>query len=217
MLVTVIALDVRQTLDVGEPTARACLAVLYNLPGTKGYQLGLKWVMKVRFGGHLACEIYVYADNGRVTGHCRKLCWEKVRRFILVCSKRVFQDATKKRAFPADNLGPWTGTVCPTSGGGIIDTVSREKWKKAQLLVGELAEMVEKASVVQEQECKTSGRTRIQMTEAGDFSKKAKVSQQQLLEIRGFLNHMVCTYNWITPYMKGTSQYDRQMAIQPGY
>ena len=27
MLVTVIALDVRQTLDVGEPTARACLAV----------------------------------------------------------------------------------------------------------------------------------------------------------------------------------------------
>ena len=26
MLVTVIALDVRQTLDVGEPTARACLA-----------------------------------------------------------------------------------------------------------------------------------------------------------------------------------------------
>ena len=28
MLVTVIALDVRQTLDVGEPTARACLAIL---------------------------------------------------------------------------------------------------------------------------------------------------------------------------------------------
>ena len=28
MLVTVIALDVRQTLDVGEPTARACLAVI---------------------------------------------------------------------------------------------------------------------------------------------------------------------------------------------
>ena len=28
MLVTVIALNVRQTLDVGEPTARACLAEL---------------------------------------------------------------------------------------------------------------------------------------------------------------------------------------------
>ena len=177
--------------------------VIYNLLGTKGYRPRLPWVMKVQFDGQLACEVYVYVDNGRVTGHCRKLCREKVRRFILVCSKRVFQDATKKRAFPADNPGPWTGTVCPTSGGGIIDTVSQEKWKKAQLLVGELAEMVEKASVVEEQECKAEGRTIVQMAEAGDFSKKAKVSRQQLLEIQEFLNYVVRIYDWMILYMKG--------------
>ena len=134
-----------------------------------------------------------------------------------MCSKHGVQDAARKRAFPADGPGPWVGTVYHTSRGEIVGTVLQENREKVQLLVGELAEMVQKASVIQEQEYKAAGRTRIQMTEAGDFSKKAKVSQQQLLEIRGFLNHMVCTYNWITPYMKGTSQYDRQMAIQPGY
>ena len=29
--------------------------VIYNLPGTKGYQPRLPCVMKVRFDGHLAC------------------------------------------------------------------------------------------------------------------------------------------------------------------
>ena len=71
------------------------------------------------------------------------------------------------------------------------------------MLVGELADMVEKASVIQEQEYKVAGPTRIKMEEFGDFSKKAKVSQQRLLKIRGFLNYVVCTYEWMTPYMKG--------------
>ena len=41
------------------------------------------------------------------------------------------------------------------------------------------------------------------MIKAGDFSKKAKVTRQRLLEIRGFLNYVVRTYDWMTPYMKG--------------
>ena len=76
-------------------------------------------------------------------------------------------------------------------------------WEKTQLLVGELDEMVENSSVIQEQECKAAGCTRTQMVKAGDFSKKAKVSQQRLLEIQGFLNYVVRTYGWMTPYMKG--------------
>ena len=31
----------------------------------------------------------------------------------------------------------------------------------------------------------------------------AKVFQQRLLEIQGFLNYVVSMYNWMTPYMKG--------------
>ena len=47
--------------------------VIYNFPGTRGYHLGLPWVMKVCFDGHLACEVYVYVDDVRVTGHSREL------------------------------------------------------------------------------------------------------------------------------------------------
>ena len=48
--------------------------VIYNLPGTKDYHPGLPWVTKVRFDGHLACKVFVYMDNVRVTGHPRELC-----------------------------------------------------------------------------------------------------------------------------------------------
>ena len=106
--------------------------------------------MKVRFNGHLACEVYPYVDDGLVTGHCREVYWAAGRRFAAVCSECGVQDVKRKRTFPADCPGPWAGTVCHTSGGEIIGTVSQEKWEKMQLLVGELAEIVEKASVIQE-------------------------------------------------------------------
>ena len=44
--------------------------------------------------------------------------------------------------------------------------------------MGGLADMVEKASVIQAQEYKAAGFTRIKMEEARDFSEKAKVSRQ---------------------------------------
>ena len=44
-------------------------------------------------------------------------------------------------------------------------------------MVGDLTDMMEKASVILEQECKVSGRPRIKMEDAGDSSEKAKVSR----------------------------------------
>ena len=80
--------------------------VIYNLPGTNGYRLGLPWVMKVRFDDHLACKVYVYVDDGQVTGHCRELCWEIGRKFAPVSSKGGVQDPARKKTFPADGSGP---------------------------------------------------------------------------------------------------------------
>ena len=74
--------------------------VIYNLAGTKDYRPGLPWVMKVRFDGHLVCEVYVYVDDSRVTGHCRELCWAVARKFSMMCSKNGIQDATRKRTSP---------------------------------------------------------------------------------------------------------------------
>ena len=103
--------------------------VIYNMHGTNGYQPGLLWVIKVRFEGHLECEVYVYMDDGRVTNHCRELCWVTGRRFTSVCSNCGVQDAARKWTFSADGPGSWAGTVCHTSGGEIIGTVSQEKWE----------------------------------------------------------------------------------------
>ena len=44
-----------------------------------------KWVMKVRFDGHLACEAFVYVDDGRITGFCREICWAAARKLASHC------------------------------------------------------------------------------------------------------------------------------------
>ena len=119
--------------------------------------------MKVRFDSYLACKVYVYVDNGRVTGHTMELCWAAGRRFASVCSKGGVQDAARKRTFPSWEPGPWADTVCHTSGGEIIGTVSQEKWEKTKALVTELADMVAEAVVIQDQEYKAVGKIRKQM------------------------------------------------------
>jgi len=74
--------------------------IIYDLPGTKAYTLELPCVTKVRFDGHLACEVYVYVGDGRVTGHSREMCWVAARRFASRCSKGGVQDKARKRAPP---------------------------------------------------------------------------------------------------------------------
>ena len=116
----------------------------------------------------------------------------------------------KKKNFPSWEPGPWSGTVCHTSGGEIIGTVSQEKWEKIRALVLELANMVAGAKLVQEQECKATGKTRKEMKKSGGFSDKAKLPGQRLLEIRVFPNCLVRTYTWLSPFMKGMhSRIDR--------
>jgi len=42
--------------------------VVLNLPGYPGYDPTMLWVMKVYVDGHLACKVYLYVDDGRITG-----------------------------------------------------------------------------------------------------------------------------------------------------
>ena len=55
----------------------------------------------------------------------------------------------------------------------------------------ELAAMVTKSAYIQEQEYEVAGKTRKQMEDTNGFSKGAKIPQQCLLGIRGFLNYIV--------------------------
>ena len=42
--------------------------VVFNQPGSKGYRADLPWVMKIRWDGELAAEVFVYVDDGIFIG-----------------------------------------------------------------------------------------------------------------------------------------------------
>ena len=68
----------------------------------KGYHIGLTWVTKVCFDGHLACKIYVDVDDRRATVHCCKLCWAVVRKFATTYLKYGDLGAAQNRTFPSN-------------------------------------------------------------------------------------------------------------------
>ena len=90
--------------------------ITLNLPGAANYNPTLPWVMKVRSDDHLGCEIYVYVDDGRITGWCKLACWRAARSFCSILSFLGIQDASRKRTEPVPDPGPWAGTVVHTTG-----------------------------------------------------------------------------------------------------
>ena len=115
---------------------------MLNLPGAGDYNPTLPWVMKVRFDNNLACEIYIYVDDGRITGWCKLACWKAARRFCCVISFLGIQDASRKRTEPVPDPGPWAGTVVHTTG-EVSATVTEAKWAKTRELVLELRELLQ--------------------------------------------------------------------------
>ena len=149
--------------------------VVWNLPGSAGYRSDLPWVMKLRRDGHLAAEIFVYVDDGRVAAHSEDLAWRAGRAYGAGCSRRGVQDASRKRTSPSQTPGQWAGTVTHTTEGRVVGMVSQEKWDRTKRLIAELQLLLS----------------------------KGPLPLQRLLEIRGFLMYVVRTYTWLNPYMKG--------------
>ena len=154
--------------------------VVLNLPGTRDYRPDLPWVMKLRWDGHLATEVFVYCDDGRCVGFCREICWAAARRLASVEASYGIQDRAAKRTFPSPTPGPWAGTVSHTDRHEVAGLMSEEKWDKTRSLILELVELIGTVS-----------------------NPAARVPRQRLLEIRGFLNYVVRTYPWLNPYLKG--------------
>ena len=153
--------------------------VKLNLPGSATYNAMLPWVMKIRKDGHLACEVYVYVDDGRVTGHSKVECWKACRQFCAALQKLGIQDAARKRTEPSLVPGPWAGTVVHTET-GVIATITLVKWLKTQSLIKELDEMLREDP--------------------------KNIPHKRLEQIRGFLIYVARTYKWVSPYLKGIHQ-----------
>ncbi|KAL7530331.1 hypothetical protein ACHAXR_005038 [Thalassiosira sp. AJA248-18] len=151
--------------------------VILNLPGAKGYNPRLPWVMKVRWDGNLACEVYVYVDDGRITGWSKIGCWRASRQFCAILTWLGIQDASRKRTGPSLDPGPWAGTVVHTKD-NVIATVTKLKWQKTQALLKEISDML-----------------------LDDM-----IHHKRLEQIRGFLIYVARTYKWVNPYLKGIHQ-----------
>ena len=151
-------------------------SVVLNLPGDPDYDPSLPWVMKVREDGHLACEVYVYVDDGKFTGWSKLECWRAAQWFSKVLTVLGIQDAFRKRTGPSTKPGPWAGTVTLTEG-GVFATVTELKWMKTQGLIKQLADMMRENDEA--------------------------LPHKTLLSIRGFLIYVGRTYRWMNPYLKG--------------
>ena len=117
-------------------------AVVFNLPGSKGYRADLPWVMKIRWDGQLAAEVFVYVDDGRATGPTEFLAWQAGQAYSTGCTRRGMQDASRKRTSPSQTPGPWTSTVTHSDGGKVCSMVLQEERDKTKHLIAELKEMV---------------------------------------------------------------------------
>ena len=115
----------------GDPSDRAnpfhWARVVLNLPGEDGYRPHLPWVMKLRWDGHPATEVFYYVDDGRATGFCREICWAAARQVIALCARYGVQDKASNQMFPTPTQGLWSDTVTHTYQGEVTGLVSDEK------------------------------------------------------------------------------------------
>ena len=147
--------------------------VILNLPGAKDYDPTLPWVCKLRSDGKIACDKYIYIDDGRLTGPTKLEAWLAARRVCSVLGYFGIQEAPRKRYEPLQEPSAWAGTVTKTSGGAVVATVTKEKWAKSQSMVREL----------------------LQLLLAGPMPHK------RLEKIRGFLIYVARTNRWMTLYL----------------
>ena len=68
-----------------------------NLPGDESYTPKFPWVTKVSLYGHLASDVLIYVDEGRIIAHSELLCWQAEKRICSTFNSLGIQDASRKR------------------------------------------------------------------------------------------------------------------------
>ena len=164
-----------------------------NVQGSEVYHPRLPWVSKVRLDELIACKVYIYVDDGRITGPTKLKTLAATRRLCSVISSLGTQDAARKRTEPSRNPGPWAGTISSTKGGVSI-SVSQERWEKTQGHVRELVDMVEGYQF--------EG-ARMDQVEDLEIYGEVDLNRERLEQIQGFLIYVSRTFKWMTPYLKG--------------
>jgi len=153
--------------------------VRMNLPGSRSYDPTLPWVSKIRIeDGSIACDLFIYVDDGRVTGPTEADCWQATRQAASTLNALGIQEAARKRRWPSRRPGAWAGSIVETTDDGVVVMVDQEKWEKSRRYLGEILEELR-------------------------ASKDDSLDFKALEKKRGFLIYVTRTYPSMVPYLKG--------------
>ena len=154
--------------------------VVLNLPGSTNFDPRKPWVF--RWNKRWVCiagGIVTFVDNVRGSGFSLEHAWLVGMQLAKRIQYLGSQNAAQKVHPPVKKPGAWAGAIFDTSDSNQITmTVSQEKWNKGK-------EMVEATW----QEWKTST--------------DSKVDFKEMEKRRGFLVHLMMTFKFITPFLKG--------------
>ncbi len=152
-------------------------AVILNLPGDLNYSPVKPWVFKWRtLESKLACDLFLYVDDCRVTGSSSDECWLAGRVVGSMFNFLGIQDAPCKRRFPSTNPGAWAGSIASSSHDRICISISQERWDKTKSILDWM-----------DTELHTHG----------------SFPHNTLERHRGFLVYVSRTYPMMVPYLKG--------------
>ena len=152
--------------------------VRLNLPGLVTYDPTISWICKVRLDGRIACDLFTFVDDERVTGATRELTWQASHKLAAIQSYLGVQDAARKVRPCSKTPGAWAGAVVHIMQQlGVCTLTSEDKWGKLKALLQKWWDLL------------SAGET--------------ELAHKELLSDRGFLVYVTRTYPAMVPYLKG--------------
>ena len=156
--------------------------VRLNLPGTKGYNPCLSWLSKIQSDGRVACDIFTFVDDERVTGPSKELTWHASHVLASKQSYLGIPDARRKARPCSMQPGAWAGAIVhavPSLGVCVLTSI--EKWAKLRAILKKWWELLSTGKGVNE----------------------IRLPHKELLSNQGFLVYVTRTYPAMVPYLKG--------------
>jgi hypothetical protein len=130
----------------------------------------------------MACNVFLFVDDGRVTGPDKELTWQASH---LLASKQSYlgiQDAGCKAQPCSKQPGAWVGAiihVLPSL--GVCVLTSAEKWNKMKTILKKWWDQLAPSN----------------------GGEPMRLPHKELLADRGFLDYITRTYPAMVPYLKG--------------
>jgi hypothetical protein len=112
-------------------------SVWLNLPGSKGYDPCVSWISKLRADGRVACNLFTFVDDKRVTaGPDEDLTWQASHTLASKQSYLGIQNAAGKARPSSRTPGAWAGAIVHILASlGVCVLTSAEKWGKKKAIL----------------------------------------------------------------------------------